>query len=140
VSYPNTLIFVDLPSTDPEASARFYHEVFGWEVEPRPAGVFHRIVPGDNFLVDGKPGPTGNLHMSREGHTVRVWILVSDDDDADAIMDRAVERGAEELWRHHYWKEFNGFNCAFKDPWGNTLVLWTKGGDDPQIPEGWTGE
>jgi predicted enzyme related to lactoylglutathione lyase len=162
VSYPNTLIFVDFPSTDPEASARFYAEVFGWEVEPRPAGVFHRIVPGNNFLVDGAPGPTGNLHMgifnaanarphpdpdgaaprdvSHEGHTVRVWVLVSDDDSSDAIMERAMERGATELWRNHYWKEFNGFNAAFKDPWGNTLILWTKGGDDPQIPEGWTGE
>src|SRR4029453_10154399 len=78
--------------------------------------------------------------VSHDGHTVRVWILVSDDDDADTITDRAVELGAEELWRHHYWKEFNGFSNAFKDPWGNTLVLWTKGGDNPQIPEGWTGE
>ena len=162
MTYPNTLIFVDLPSTDPEASARFYNEVFGWEVEPRPAGVFHRIVPGDNFLVDGEPGPTGNLHMgifnvanarphpdpdgtdprelSSPGHTARIWILVSDDDDADEILGRALANGAEELWRHHYWKEFNGFNSAFKDPWNNTLVLWTKGGDDPQIPEGWTRE
>ena len=136
--------------------------MFGWEVEPRPAGVFHRIVPGNNFLVDGEPGPTGNLHMgifnaanarphpdsdgadprdvSHDGHTVRVWVLVSDDDDSDAILERALDRGAEELWRHHYWKEFNGFNSAFKDPWGNTLILWTKGGDDPQLPEGWTGE
>jgi predicted enzyme related to lactoylglutathione lyase len=156
------LIFVDLPSTDPEASGRFYNEVFGWEVEPRPAGVFHRIVPGQNFLVDGEQGPTGNLHMgifnvanarphpdpegadprelSGGGHSARIWILVSDDDDSDAIMDRAAERGAHELWRHHYWKEFNGFNSAFRDPWGNTFVLWTKGGDDPQVPEGWTRE
>ena len=43
MTYPNTLIFVDFPSTDPEASARFYNEVFGWEVEPRPADVFYRI-------------------------------------------------------------------------------------------------
>lgn len=162
MTYPNTLIFVDLPSTDPEASGRFYNEVFGWEVEPRPAGVFHRIVPGQNFLVDGEQGPTGNLHMgifnvanarphpnpegadprelSTGGHSARIWILVSDDDDSDAIMDRAAERGAQELWRHHYWKEFNGFNSAFQDPWGNTFVLWTKGGDDPQVPEGWTRE
>ena len=36
MTYPNALIFVDFPSDDPEASAVFYHEVFGWEVEPRP--------------------------------------------------------------------------------------------------------
>ena len=71
---------------------------------------------------------------------MRIWILVSDDDSSDAIMDRAVARGATELWRDHYWAEFNGFNAAFKDPWGNTLILWTKGGDDPQIPDGWTDE
>ena len=112
MTYPNTLIFVDLPSTDPEASARFYAEVFGWEVEPRPAGVFHRIVPGQHFLLDdGSEGPTGNLHMgiynvanarphpdaagveprhlSQDGRTVRVWILVSDDDHQDRILETA---------------------------------------------------
>ncbi len=163
MTYPNTLIFVDFPSDDPSASAKFYEEVFGWEVEPRPKDVFHRVVPGQNFKVDdGSQGPTGNLHMgifnsanarphpnpegaepralSSEGHSVRVWILVSDDDSADDILAKAVDLGATELWRHHYFGEFNGFSNAFKDPWGNTLVLWTKGGDDVQIPEGYTVE
>lgn len=160
MTYPNTLIFIDFPSDDPEASGEFYEKVFGWVVEPRPAGEFHRIVPGQNFMVDDEQGPTGNLHMgitnvanrrphptddgmaprelSTGGHTVRVWILVSDDDDMDAILGRALDNGATELWRHHYYEEFNGFCNAFLDPWGNTLVLWTKAGDDPQIPDGWT--
>ncbi len=160
---PNTLIFVDFPSTDPAASAEFYRAVFGWDVEPRPDGVFHRIVPGGQFpLDDGTPGPTGNLHMgihnvanarphpepdgveprhiASDGRTVRTWILVSDDDSVDRILDEAAARGAEILWRDHYWAEFNGFNAAIKDPWGNTLILWVKGGDDPQIPEGTTSE
>ena len=34
----------------------------------------------------------------------------------------------------------NWFNDAFTDPWGNTIILWTKGGDDPQIPEDHTRE
>ncbi len=163
MTYPNTLIFVDFPSDDPEASAEFYAAVFGWEVEPRPADVFYRIVPGQNFKIDdGTQGPTGNLHMgifnstnarphpdpagadprelSSGGHTVRTWILVSPDDTQERILGEAAQRGAEILWRDHYWAEFNGFNSAFKDPWGNTLVLWTQGGDDPQIPEGWTTE
>jgi predicted enzyme related to lactoylglutathione lyase len=161
MGYPNTLIFFDFPSDDPDATATFYSEVFGWEVEPRPAGVFHRIVPGRNFLVDGVEGPTGNLHMgisnvvnrrphpdpengtaslNQGGGGPRVWILVSDDDDADDILERAVERGATEMWRHHYWAEFNGFSNCFLDPWGTEVVTWTKGGDDPVIPEGWTRE
>ena len=55
-------------------------------------------------------------------------------------MSAAVERGAETLWRNHYWKEFNGFNDAFRDPWGNEIILWRKGGADPVIPEGYTSE
>jgi predicted enzyme related to lactoylglutathione lyase len=163
MTYPNTLIFVDIPADDPEAAGRFYAEVFGWEVEGRPSGVFHRIVPGQNFLrSDGSPSDIGNLHLgiyntnnarphpdsdgveprqvSSGGRTVRVWILVSDDDNQDRILDTAEKLGASILWRNHYWKEFNGFNGAFLDPWGNTIVLWTKGGDDPQIPEDFTRE
>ena len=69
-----------------------------------------------------------------------MWILVGDDDSEDAILDRAEQHGAKVLWRHHYWAEFNGFNGAFEDPWGTTVVLWTKGGTDPVIPEGHTSE
>jgi predicted enzyme related to lactoylglutathione lyase len=163
MTYPNTLIFVDIPADDPEAAGRFYADVFGWEVEGRPTGVFHRIVPGQNFLrSDGSPSDIGNLHLgiyntnnarphpdpegveprevSSGGRTVRVWILVSDDDAQDRILDTAEKLGATILWRNHYWKEFNGFNGAFLDPWGNTIVVWTKGGDDPQIPEDFTRE
>jgi len=162
MTYPNTLIFVDFPSDDPVASAAFYQAVFGWEIEPRPAGVFHRVVPGQNFqLDDGSQGPTGNLHLgisnvvNQRPHPVadngsvelnsggggpRIWILVSDDNDADEMLETAVANGATELWRHHFWAEFNGFSNAFEDPWGNQIVLWTKAGDDAQIPEGWTQE
>ena len=163
MSYPNTLIFVDFPSSDPDATAEFYAAVFGWEVEPRPAGSFYRIVPGQSFLLDdGTPGPTGNLHMgifnaanarphpdpagveprdvSSSGRTTRTWILVSEDDSIERILDEAESRGAEILWRDHYWGEFNGFNAAFRDPWGNTFVLWVKGGENPVIDDGMTSE
>jgi len=163
MSSPNTLIFVDFPSDDTVKAANFYANVFGWEVEGRPTGVFHRCVPGGHFpLDDGSPSPIGNLHLgiydvnnarphpdpagveprtlAQSGRGLRVWILVGDDDNEDAILDRAAAEGAEVLWRHHYWKEFNGFNGAFRDPWGTEVVLWTKGGDDPQIPEDYTRE
>ena len=133
---------------------RSTRDVFGWEVEGRPTGVFHRVVPGGYFpLEDGSDSPIGNLHvgisdvakprphpdpagveprhLARDGRGVRVWILVGDDDSEDAILDRAPSCGAKELWRHHYWAEFNGLQRRVQDPWGNTVVLWTKGGTDP---------
>jgi predicted enzyme related to lactoylglutathione lyase len=159
---PNTLIFVDLASDDPAAAGRFYAEVFGWENDARPEGIYHRMVPGGFFKnKDGSDSQIGNLHLGifdmanarphpdpagvepREfsaGRKPRVWILIDDDDSADRILGAAEQRGGRILWRNHYWKEFNGYNHAFADPWGNEIVLWGKAGENPQIPEGFTRE
>lgn len=163
MAQPNTLIFVDLASDDPAAAGRFYAEVFGWQDDARPLGLYHRMVPGGNFPNrDGTPSDIGNLHLgifkaanarphpdpegvaprglSVEGRKPRIWILVGDGQSVDEILDKAVRRGAEILWRDHYWSEFNGFNHAFRDPWGNEIVLWGKAGADPVIPEHYTAE
>ncbi len=156
--YPNTFIFVDIPSPDPAETAEFYSKVFGWEVEGRPEGVFHRAAPGQSFHnPDGSQSEVGNLHLGffntesalpdpndppsggpgrPSGAVARIYILVSDDDDQDRILATAEELGAEILWRDWYWEEFNGFHGAFRDPWGTQIVLWTQGGDDPEVPEG----
>ena len=163
MAYPNTLIFVDLAADDPNAAGKFYAEVFGWEDDPRLDGLYHRMVPGQNFLnPDGSQSEIGNLHlgigdcanfrpnpdpagiepraMSTEGRKARVWIMISDDDSADRILGTAEKLGATILWRDHYWKEFNGYNHAFVDPWGNEILLWGKAGENPQIPDSFTRE
>lgn len=146
MSYPNTLVFVDFPSDDVNAARKFYAEVFGWEVEDRIPDTFARIVPGQNQMVDGEQGPSGNLHMGISnaadmrprppsaaqeptnlnpgGRAIRAWILVSKDDSFERILDTAVSLGATELWRDHFWKEFGGANASFRDPWGNQIMLW----------------
>ncbi len=160
---PNTLIFVDIASDDPAAAGVFYAEVFGWRNDERPLGLYHRMVPGGNFLnPDGGESEIGNLHLgifkadnarphpkaegvgprslSQDGRKPRVWILVGDDQSHEEILERAVSRGAEILWTNHYWKEFNGFNHAFRDPWGNEIILWVKAGADPVVPTDYTQE
>ena len=173
MAYPNILVFVDFPVDDVEAASEFYRKVFGWEVETRIPGVFNRIVPGGHFKnEDGSASEIGNLHMgislaanSRPhpdpapqeptrmhdgGRTTKAWILVSDDDSMERILDTAVEMGGTELWRKHFWTEFGGANASFLDPWGNQINLWQhlEGvevdedthqviGDTP-LPEGWT--
>ena len=163
MAFPNTLIFVDLPTTDPDAAGKFYAEVFGWEDDPRLDGLYHRMVPGQNFNnPDGSQSEIGNLHigigdcanlrphpnpdgiepreMSTGGRKPRIWFLISDDDSADRILDTAEKLGATILWRNHYWKEFNGYNHCFQDPWGNEILLWGKAGENPQIPDHYTRE
>ncbi len=161
--YPNTLIFVDLMSDDPDVAGKFYAEVLGWEDDPRLGGNYHRMVPGQNFRrKDGSQSEIGNLHvgignvanlrphpdpagveprtLAKKGRKARVWILVSEDDSVDRILEAAESRGAKILWRDHYWKEFNGYNHAFVDPWGNEIVLWVKAGENPQVPGHYTRE
>jgi len=159
----NTLIFVDLASDAPAAAASFYADVFGWENDPRPYGVYHRMVPGGFFKhKDGNDSQIGNLHLGifdaanarphpdpagvgpRElvahGRKARIWILIDDDDSAERILGKAESLGATILWRDHYWAEFNGYNHAFADPWGNEIVLWGKAGENPKIPRNFTRE
>lgn len=163
MTIPNTLIFVDLAADDPAAAGEFYAKVFGWENDPRPYGIYHRMVPGGNMLDSkGAESSIGNFHigihkaenarphpspqgveprqLSAEGRKPRVWILVSEDDSMQAILDRALELGATLLWKDHFWREFNGFNAAFSDPWGNEIILWVKGGEAPKVPDGYTQE
>lgn len=148
---------------DPDAAGKFYAEVFGWEDDPRLDGNYHRMVPGQNFLnPDGSQSEIGNLHLgignvanlrphpdpegvaprelSSAGRKARIWILVSDDDSHERILQAAEERGAKILWKDHYWKEFNGYNHAFEDPWGNEIVLWVKAGTDPEVPASYSRE
>ncbi len=170
---PNVLVFVDFPTDDVNAARAFYAEVFNWEVEDRIADTFARIVPGGHFLnEDGTPSEIGNLHMGISnaanvrpakdpnptepthlnpgGRAIRAWILVSDDDSFERILEAAVRLGGTELWRDHFWTEFGGANASFRDPWGNQIMLWSHPegvevdpdtheviGDAP-LPEGWT--
>jgi catechol 2,3-dioxygenase-like lactoylglutathione lyase family enzyme len=159
----NTLIFVDLASDDPSAAGRFYAEVFGWQNDARPEGLYHRMVPGGFFKNgDGTDSQVGNLHLgifkaanarphpepdgvaprhlSTDGRKPRIWVLVGDDDTPERILDTAVGLGATELWRDHYWAEFNGYNHAFRDPWGNEILLWGKAGANPEVPASFTRE
>ena len=160
---PNTLIYVDLPSDDPAAAARFYHAVLGWEDDPRGRELFHRMIPGGFFPnKDGSASEVGNLHvgvykaanarphpdpagappryLAPDGRKPRVWVLVGEGQSDAEILDRAVRNGARILWRDHYWSEFNGYNSAFRDPWGNEIILWTRAGPHPDVPPRFTRE
>jgi len=143
---PNTLIFVDLASDDPAKAGKFYEEVFGWRNDERPLGesqignLHLGIFDAANARPHPNPAGVEPRTLAGDGRKARIWILVGDGQDHEDILKRATDRGATILWKDHYWKEFNGFNHAFRDPWGNEIILWVKGGSDPQIPANYTRE
>lgn len=112
----NPVIFVDFPTSDPEAMSLFYEDLFGWSFKRRPAGEFHEILPGLK--------PNMGMHKSDEpmsGSVPRVYVMV---EDPPAMLRRAEEKGATVLWEERHWDEFGGDLAAFRDPWGAEIVLW----------------
>lgn len=110
------MIFVDIPTPDPEAGARFYADLFGWTFNRRPAGVFHEILPGIK--------PNLGMHLETQpiaGPVPRIYVMV---DDPPTYLRRAVELGATKLWDEVHWEEFGGYHAVFRDQWGTEIVLW----------------
>lgn len=124
---PNPLIFVDIPSRDPEGSSRFYADLFGWQFKRRPAGAFHEVLPGvkPNLGIRVEPTPLS-------GPMPRVYVMV---DDPPRYLERAVAMGSTVLWEEVHWAEFDARHAAFRDPWGFEVVLWRdKGTYEPGAP------
>lgn len=112
----NPVIFVDFPTSDPEAMSQFYATLFGWSFNRRPADEFHEILPGTK--------PNLGMHRSDDpmiGSVPRVYVMV---EDPPTMLRRAEELGATVLWEERHWDEFGGDLAAFRDPWGAEIVLW----------------
>jgi predicted enzyme related to lactoylglutathione lyase len=143
-----TLIFVDLPSPEPDDAATFYSQVMGWQTEGRPAGIFHQIVPGGEFLrADGSPSGVEHLHLgvfstheprpdprsetaNRDVVSPRVYLKVDSRAEQDSVLNAAEKAGAAVLWRDQFWDEFKGWHGSFRDPWGTQIILWTESTDE----------
>lgn len=126
----NTLVFVDLPTGDIEKASQFYRDLFGWQVNERPKGVFHQVVPGEGLHLglfseaDQVPDPAPRAPQPRSGLQPRTYILV--DAPPSDYLNKAVMLGATAMWEQAYWEEFDGWHASFLDPWGNQIVMWWK--------------
>lgn len=154
---PSFLAYVDFASTDPNATGEFYEAVLGWKHDIQEAGIYHRMIPGGSFDgADGQPSGIRHLHMgifnvanvrphpdpagveprfiAKEGRRARIWVEISPDDTHQRIMTEATDRGAITLWRDHIFTRFGGLTDAFRDPWGNEVIIWTEEIDKYERP------
>jgi predicted enzyme related to lactoylglutathione lyase len=86
---PGTPSWVDLSTPDVDASARFYGELFGWEVEA--AGPAEETGGYAMFTLNGR-NVAGVAPIMQEGQPP-VWSTYVSTDDADAAVARAKEAG-----------------------------------------------
>jgi hypothetical protein len=138
---PNTLIFVDLASDDPAAAGAFYADVFGWQDDHRPLGLYHRMVPGENFKnPDGSDSQIGNLHLgifkasnapphpdpegvaprglSQDGRQARIWIWWAMGRTTRLSCPRRSHAEPRSSGATITGANSRGLNHAFQDPWG----------------------
>jgi uncharacterized protein len=120
--YPHGVpCWVDTTQPDPEAAARFYGALFGWEYVPRASGagdppyLIARLEGSDVAAVTA--GPAGSTADWR----THIWV-----DDADAVAAKVTESGGTVDVAPIGVSDY-GRTAAFTDPTGAGLRVWQAG-------------
>jgi uncharacterized protein len=88
VNPAGTPIWYELMTGDPDAAARFYGQVMGWNVAPPPPGStadYRMLTFGDGNVGGMMPAPDG---------APPAWLIYFGVDDVDAAVSRAAGLGA----------------------------------------------
>jgi uncharacterized protein len=115
-AYPNgTPSWVDLGSPDPDAAAKFYGELFGWErTEPGPDETGNYCM----FTQDGKS--VAGLMKNAQGPFWTTYISV---DSTDATLEKVKAAGGAVMMEARDVMDA-GRMAVFTDPAGAALGLW----------------
>ena len=124
----HTVVHFEIPADDPERAAKFYRELFGWEIskwgEPAGGGMEYwmvRTVPTDAKGMPSRPGVNGGL-MRRmfPGQAPVNYIGVAS---VDEFVKRAEGLGAKVLMAKTPVPSMGWF-AQLKDTEGNIFAVW----------------
>lgn len=119
---PGTPCWVDLGTPDIDAAARFYGELFGWEVPERPdsaeMGGYRRASKGGKDVA-------GMVPLMQEGQPP-AWSTYICVDEADRIGQAIQENGGTMVAEPMAVKSF-GRLALFTDPEGAFFGIWEPG-------------
>ncbi len=111
------IVHIELATTDPEASGKFYSELFGWNVQQIPEMQYAM------FQAEGGPGggfPTVDGQMTNAGD-VKIYVGT---DDIDATLAKASELGATTLVAKTEIPGMGHF-AFFRDPSGTPIGIFS---------------
>jgi predicted enzyme related to lactoylglutathione lyase len=119
---PGTFSWTDLTTTDQEAAKAFYGGLFGWVAEDLPVGddayySMQRKDGRDVAAISPQPEP------QRDAGVPPAWNSYVTVENADAIVDRALELGATVPVPPFDVMEA-GRMAAIQDPQGAYLLIW----------------
>jgi predicted enzyme related to lactoylglutathione lyase len=110
------IVHIEFSSTDREAAAKFYSELFGWKVEQ---------IPQMNYATfdDGR-GLGGGFNPVTEGNPPGTVCVYIQSDDIEADLAKAEKLGGKTI-QHKMEIPMTGWFGLFADPTGNTVGLYT---------------
>ena len=120
----HTIVHFEIPADDVDRAAKFYREVFGWEISRMPGPYEYFGVRTTETGESGMPksyGVNGGLMKRMYPNQVPVnYIAV---EDIDAHTAKLVVAGGE-ICVPKMPVPGHGWFVQFKDPEGNTFALW----------------
>src|SRR2546422_3248631 len=122
----NPITWFEVNGPEPEQTAKFYSEVFGWHTE---------TVPGNYILIDTHSGSgmNGGIGQTREGQPPHSIFYV-ENPDIQKLLDQAEKLGAKTMVPVTEIPDMVTF-AQFTDPFGN-LVGLVKGDGQVKVSEG----
>jgi uncharacterized protein len=122
----HTIVHFEIPADQPERAAKFYRELFGWNINlwENPGGMEYWMVETVPTDAEGRPvrqGVNGGL-MPRmfPGHVPVNYIAV---DNLDESVEKAERLGAKVLMRRHPVPGMGWF-AQLADTEGNVFAMW----------------
>lgn len=111
------IVHVEIPATNMEGAGNFYHELFGWKIQPMPEMNYTMFEAGDGDEYGGLP------QVSDENPAGQVLVYIASDD-IEADLKKVEKLGGKVV---HPKAEIPGMGWygVFQDPTGNALGLYT---------------
>jgi len=120
VNVPGALAWNELASTDPDASAGFYRELFAWKIEPFEG------MEGYLGIQTSQGNSNGGIRAATENEP-SYWLVYFGAEDADAGAAKATELGATTLVQMDIGV---GKIAVLQDPQGAVFALYAGRFDD----------
>ena len=121
-----TLNYLQVPSTDLEASASFFEDVFGWRINRYPSPAQTDLEPQSGYVgfLDSSGQVGGEFVLGREPTREPGLLPSIHVDSIDDTLAAVVDHGGEVVEPRTAIVEGTDWQAIFRDPAGNAFALF----------------
>jgi predicted enzyme related to lactoylglutathione lyase len=122
----HTIVHFEIPADDPERAAKFYRELFGWNIQKWEGSAAPEYWTVSTVRQDAKgqpahPGVNGGV--MRRQHPKQTQVNYVGVESVDEFTRKAERLGAERVMPKTAVKGMGWF-AQLKDPEGNVFAIW----------------